>query len=202
MATVAVIQARLGSTRFPRKVLHPLPDGRRMVDAVIDAARQAQYVDEVVLVTPDSELASVVDTKTYLWTGGRDVLGEFWCAANDLKPDTLVRLTADCPMLDGKIIDFVTLCHGLNGAEYTFNTHDDYPANDGVDVEVFSFQALRAAYELATETYDREHVTPYIRRHFKTAYCPMPPQGTLSVNTYDDYIEVCRRMEKAYGSTR
>ena len=193
MATI-IIQARLGSQRFPRKVLQPLPDGRRMIDKIIDESL-GSMASQVILVTPDKELAESVDIESFVWDGPRDVLGEFWSAACKTVASTLIRLTADCPMITSAIIDEVYNFYLDCSADYVYNTHDSSPINDGIDVEVFTKVALKEAQERAVSEYDREHVTPYIRRHFKTELCQMPKMDVKSVNTYEDYIEVCRLLE-------
>ena len=197
MATV-IIQARLGSTRFPQKVIHKLPDGQRIIDTVIDAAMWSN-AENVALVTPDAELMSTItQCPVYMKGGERDVLGEFWLAAKDYEDD-IIRLTADCPLITPEIIDGVLNEYIWQEVDYICNTHDDNPVNDGYDVEVFSFEALKEAYEKATDPYDREHVTPYIRRNFRCGFCEMPKMEGCSVNTYSDYLEVCRLLEKKNG---
>ena len=197
MATV-ILQARLGSIRFPKKVLYPLPDGRRIIDTMIDTARSSR-ASNVCVVTPDAELyESIQDTDVILWDGPRDVLSEFWTASQMYK-DNIIRLTADCPMLTSDVIN--TVLEAYKDVDYICNTHDSDPKNDGFDVEIFSYHSLNEAYEKAVDPYDREHVTPYIRRHFKCGFCDMPAMEGRSINTYEDYIEVCRLIENYNGST-
>jgi spore coat polysaccharide biosynthesis protein SpsF (cytidylyltransferase family) len=193
MATI-IIQARLGSTRMPRKVLFPLPNGKTILQTVVDAARGIDS-DGVLVVTPDKEICRHTSTAVFVWDGPRDVLGEFWSAARGHE-EPYIRLTADCPLLTPEVIERVLNEYVLQDVDYICNTHDEDPKNDGYDVEVFSFEALKEAHEKATSEYDREHVTPYIRRNFKCGFCDMPPMEGCSVNTYEDYIKVCQIMEK------
>jgi spore coat polysaccharide biosynthesis protein SpsF (cytidylyltransferase family) len=193
MATI-IIQARLGSQRFPKKVIYPLPTGERIIDRMINTAIQSN-ADRVCVVTPDSDLAkTIVQCPVYLWTGKRDVLGEFWYAAK-WREDDIVRLTADCPLLTPDIINTVLNEYMSQEVDYLCNTHDDSPVCDGYDVEVFSFRALKEANEKAVSDYDREHVTPYIRTHYRKGHYQMPEMEGCSVNTYEDYIQVCEIME-------
>ena len=194
MATV-IIQARLGSTRFPNKVEQVLPNKKRIIDSIIDTALSSNAKD-IVVVTPDAKLMCTIDAcQVYLWGGERDVLGEFWFAAKNYEDD-IIRLTADCPLVTPEIINHVLDEYLGQDVDYLYNSHDDYnPANDGFDVEIFSFQALKEAYEKATTVYDREHVTSWIVRNKKTAYCKMELPEGCSVNTYADYIKVCQLME-------
>ena len=193
MATI-IIQARLGSTRLPRKVEMMLPNGKRIVDTIINTAL-ASNAENVVLVTPDAELAdTLTGCPVYVWGGERDVLGEFWFAAQDFEDD-IIRITGDCPLLTPDIINGVLNEYIYQEVDYICNTHDDNPTSDGFDVEVFSFRSLKEANEKAHKSYDREHVTPYIRRHFKSGFCEMPELEGCSVDTYKDYLEVCKIME-------
>lgn len=193
MATI-IIQARLGSTRFPKKVIYPLPNGKRIIDQIIETA-MASNANKTVVVTPDSELVrTITQCPVYLWSGKRDVLGEFWNAAQ-WYDDDIIRLTADCPLLTPEIINGVLNEYMVQEVDYVCNTHDDSPVCDGYDVEVFSHRALKDASEKAVSEYDREHVTPYIRRHFECGFCEMPETEGCSVNTYADYIKVCQIME-------
>ena len=176
-----------------------LPNGKRIIDTIIDVALDSA-AENVVVVTPDTELASTItQCPAYIWGGKRDVLGEFWFAARDFEDD-IIRLTADCPLLSPEIIDGVLSEYIWQEVDYMCNTHDDSPVCDGYDVEVFSFKSLKLANLKATKEYDREHVTPYIRRNFKTGFCEMPEMEGCSVDTYDDYIEVCKIMENKHGS--
>ena len=186
-----IIQARLGSTRFPEKVLQPLPNGKRIIDTIVDAAL-ASDASDVAVVTPDTKLKNLLNIPVFVWEGPRDVLAEFYHAAKHYQDD-IIRLTADCPLLTPDIINSVLHAYYMQGVDYMYNSHDDEGGfNDGFDVEIFSFDSLKEAHEKATDEYDREHVTPYIRRHFK---CGRYMEG-CSVNTYEDYVKVCQIMEK------
>lgn len=199
MATI-VIQARLNSQRLPRKVLLRLPGGERIIDRIITTAQMSQ-VNNVVCVTPDIELADTITScPVYVWGKERDVLGEFWFAAKNHRDD-IIRLTADCPLLTPDIINLVYDQYCWEKTDYICNTHDDDPKADGYDVEIFSYRALEEAYKKAKTEYDREHVTPYIRRHFSTAFCPMPEMEGCSVDTYDDYLRVCKILENKDGGS-
>ena len=172
-----------------------LPNGKRIIDTLIDSALESN-AENTVLVTPDAELAeSVTQCPVYLWTKERDVLGEFWFAAKDYEDD-IIRLTSDCPLLTPDIINYVLSEYLFQEVDYVYNSHDDEGGyNDGFDVEIFSFEALKEAHMKATKEYDREHVTPYIRRHYRTGFCLMPSMRGCSVNTYEDYLKVCKIME-------
>jgi spore coat polysaccharide biosynthesis protein SpsF (cytidylyltransferase family) len=195
MATV-IIQARLGSVRLPRKVELLLPNNKRIIDNIIEAGLKSN-AERTVLVTPDSELASTVTAcPVHLWAGPRDVLGEFWFAAKEYNDD-IVRLTGDCPLLTPEIINHMLDEYTHSGVDYVCNTHDDSPACDGYDVEIFSLKSLKEAFNEAETEYEREHVTPYIREYFKTKHITMNLAEGCSVNTVSDYKRVCEIMKQA-----
>lgn len=105
-----------------------------------------------------------------------DVLSRYYECALKHEADIIVRITADCPLIDPKIIDFAVIYFMENKFEYVC-----FAPVDGLDVEVFSFALLENAYRNAEEQYDREHVTPYMRRKTK-----------LSVDTLSDLKKVRR----------
>lgn len=166
---VAIIQARVGSTRLPRKVQKSIA-GRPMLWHVIERVKRAKLVDEVVLATTSKEedkplLDLVKESGIKGYAGSdEDVLDRYFQAATQFGADVIVRITADCPLIDPEIIDKVVK-HFLDGDfDYVTNTlKPTYP--DGLDVEVFSYEALRKAWGEARMASEREHVTPYIRKH-------------------------------------
>lgn len=196
MRITAIIQARLGSTRLCHKVL--LPIGHRTVlDFVIEAALDAECVDRVDVTTPDVaiwryvKMATVVNASnggrldSSLYVGPRNPLREYRCAAQKYGCDLIVRLTADCPMLTGEIIDKTVKEHldKMPDIRYTYN------GVDGQDVEVFDYRALDEAFVKAGPN-EREHVTTWIRSHLPCQYLGWPQEGKLSVNTAEDLEKV------------
>ena len=167
MSTIAIIQARMGSTRLPGKVLLNLED-KTVLEHVVNRVRFSKHVDDVVVATTISkddlrivELCANLGISVYCGSED-DVLDRYYQAAKLFKADNIVRITSDCPVIDPKIIDDVITAHLKNNADYTSNTFKEtYP--DGQDVEVFTFAALRAAWKSAKLASEREHVTPYIR---------------------------------------
>ena len=154
---VAIIQARLTSTRLPCKVLMDI-QGKTMLERVIERVKQAKFVDEIVVAAPHELPCSVP-----LFIGDeQDVLKRYYNCAKFWKADVVVRITSDCPMLDPENID-----HAIS---YFFSHNFPYvifAPIDGLDVEVFSFEMLEKTYRRATSKEDREHVTPYMRRKTK-----------------------------------
>jgi spore coat polysaccharide biosynthesis protein SpsF len=164
---VAIIQARMSSSRFPGKVLADLV-GKPMILYMIERVRQARLVDHLVVATStdarDDALAAVLNAEGVDCFRGdlNDVLDRFTKAARQAGADHVVRLTGDCPLMDGDLIDRALdeLAHG--DADYVSNVMPPtYP--DGLDVECFTREALETAWREASLPSDREHVTPFIR---------------------------------------
>lgn len=170
MRTVAVIQARTGSTRLPGKVLLPL-SGAPALQRMVERVRQAQRLDEVIVATttlPGDD--AVVDLCAQLGVpvargSDADVLGRLAGAVREYATDAgyVVRLTGDCPLIDPTLIDEVVSLATANHATYASNViPPTWP--DGLDCEVLSWPALARAEAQATSASDREHVTPWILR--------------------------------------
>ncbi|VXB47184.1 Spore coat polysaccharide biosynthesis protein F, CMP-KDO synthetase [Exiguobacterium sp. 8H] len=170
MKTVAIIQARMGSTRLPGKVLMKL-QGRTVLDHVIARVKQAKLIDEIIVATTTLSEDDVLseEAKRYgvrVYRGSSDnVLSRYYEAAMEAEAEVVIRITSDCPLIDPFIIDHViqqyrdTTNHlvtnvGTKPSERTFPR--------GLDVEVFSFESLFDAYHHATKDYEQEHVTPLI----------------------------------------
>lgn len=166
--TIAVIQARLSSSRLPGKVLMPL-NGQPMILFMLERVKRARLVDEIVLATSvdasDDELAAVVAEAGFKVFRGPldDVLARFEGAVAGCSGDWIVRLTGDCPLIDPHVIDHLVMLAQVQRYDYCNNVEPpSYP--DGLDVEVFSRAALAIAAAQARLPSDREHVTPYIRK--------------------------------------
>ena len=164
---VALIQARMGSSRFPGKVLEDLA-GRPMLWRVAERVRRARSVDKVVIATTDHEIddpiAEFCEREGISCFRGseQDVLDRFYRAAKATGADIVVRITADCPLIDPAVIDKVVARFAGGDCDYVCNVlRYTYP--DGLDTEVFSFAALERAWQEARKPSEREHVTPYLR---------------------------------------
>ncbi len=164
---VAVVQARLGSVRFPRKVLEQL-DGRPAIQLLLERAAAASTVDEVVLAVPDlkrddplADVASQLGIRC-LRGSETDVLDRYLLAAHAASATLVVRLTGDCPLIDPAVIDRI-VTPVLEGRSDWSATGTTFP--DGLDVAVTTTEALEQAAAAASEPYDREHVFPWIMRN-------------------------------------
>lgn len=169
MTVVALLQARTSSTRLPGKVLKPLL-GEPMIVRQIERVRRSRRIDRLMVVTSDSpsddELASCcVAAGVEVFRGSlNDVLDRFYSAVKDIRPQHVVRLTADCPLADHEVIDAVIDFHLDGGYDYASNVlPPTYP--DGLDIEVFRFSVLETIWHEACLPSQREHVTSFIYQH-------------------------------------
>lgn len=162
----AIVQARRGSSRLPNKVIK-LIQGKPMLAHVISRVKRAKLVDSVFLATTDRPedrmLAKIADEEGIgIFYGSQDdVLDRYYKCATRFGIKNIVRITADCPLIDPGIIDMTVTKFLEEKYDYVGNAIvPTFP--DGLDVEVFSFQALEKAWKNAALVSEREHVTPYI----------------------------------------
>ncbi|SIO49136.1 cytidylyltransferase domain-containing protein [Chitinophaga niabensis] len=169
MQVVAVTQARIGSTRFPGKILQETK-GVSLLEMHLRRILQAKKIDKLIVATTFEDdihkvknIAEALGVKVFQGSMD-DVLDRFYQATRQDQPEYVVRLTSDCPLIDPALIDKVIQFTIDNKLDYASNTLEEkYP--DGQDVEVFTFKALQEAWQSATIPSDREHVTPYIRKN-------------------------------------
>lgn len=168
--TVAIIQARMGSTRLPGKVMKNLC-GKPVLEHVIGRASRMEEVDEIVIATTIlsqdrviAELAKKLSVGCYRGSEN-DVLSRYYFTAREYGADHIVRITSDCPVFDPIVGDEVVRFYHEHDYDIVSNagaldSGRTFPP--GLDTEVFSFPVLEKAFKNATEPYQREHVTPYI----------------------------------------
>jgi len=171
--TAAIIQARMGSTRLPGKVMKNLK-AKPVLWHVIERVKQAENIDEIIIATTTHERDKIIFEKAKEWGvkayrgSEEDVLERYYEAANNYETDTIVRITSDDPLVDPFIVDNLIGC--FNDKEYSLVTNSSEEKRTfpiGLDVEIFSFNVLKEAYNNAAEKYQREHVTPYIYENFR-----------------------------------
>lgn len=191
----AIIQTRLGSTRLPGKSLKPIC-GKPMLQHLIERVKASRCVEDVVIATTDKALDDpladfVRQIGIKLFRGSEeDVLDRTYQAARHYGVEDVVRVTSDCPLLDPNVMDQVIETYMAGGYDYVTNTlRYTYP--DGLDVEVFSLNALEQAWREARIPSEREHVTPYIRtsglfRLFNLEHSVDLSHHKWSVDTEDD----------------
>jgi spore coat polysaccharide biosynthesis protein SpsF len=167
---VAIIQGRMTSSRLPGKVLLDIA-GKPMLLHVVERTRRAKMVNEVVVATttqPEDDAIEVFCQQAgiLVFRGSlHDVLDRFYQTAKHFHADVVVRLTADCPVIDPELIDLTITEFYRSGADFSANRlpppfKRTYPI--GLDVEVCSFTALERAWKEAEQLFQREHVMPYL----------------------------------------
>jgi len=168
--TIAILQARMGSSRLPGKVLLDIA-GQPMLARVVQRVRHAHLLDEVVVATTqdssDDPLADYCRKQNIPCMRGSqfDVLDRFHQAAQQQKADIVVRITADCPVIDPLLIDEAMLIFKGSLVDFAANRLPppytrSYPI--GLDIEICTFNALQRAWQEADQPYQREHVMPYL----------------------------------------
>jgi spore coat polysaccharide biosynthesis protein SpsF (cytidylyltransferase family) len=167
MKTVAIIQARMGSSRLPDKVLMPVL-GKPLLGWMLRRISSCPEVNEIVVATTihqrDDVIAEFVQAAGYqVYRGSEeDVLDRYYQAASNLMPDAVVRLTADCPLLDPILLGTLIQKFQSGGVDFLSNS-EPLPSSwpDGMDISIMSFKALQRAWQEAKKPSDREHVTFY-----------------------------------------
>ena len=169
MKVLLITQARIGSTRLPGKVLLSIGE-ETLLSVHLKRLRKCTTINQIVVATtfedgvdPLIDICKELEVDYYQGSLD-DVLDRFYQAAVQYRPDWVVRVTSDCPLLDSRVVDQVVNKALESNVEYCANIiTEDFP--DGQDVEVFKFSAMERAWKEATLKSEREHVTPYIRNN-------------------------------------
>jgi len=190
---VAIIQARMGSERLPGKVLARIGNSS-LLAILLHRCKKSRYLDLIVVATTtkkdDDAIVELAKRERVCWHRGsdQDVLGRYYQAATRFNANVVVRVTADNPLTDPELMDRLLGAHLKNRWDYTYCP--DAPLGTGV--EVIDFAALDAANQAATNQFEREHVTPYLRSHpdkfaIQTIEClSEDPNMHLTVDTAAD----------------
>ncbi|NBJ68076.1 MULTISPECIES: glycosyltransferase family protein [Clostridia] len=210
MKVVAIIQARTGASRLPGKVLKEVL-GKPLLAYQLERVRNCSNIDQILVATTkqkaDDRIVSLCEEMDiYPYRGSEsDVLGRYYEAANHMQADIIVRLTADCPLIDPSQVDYVIQNYFPNqhSLQYVSNTlKRTFPR--GMDTEVFSFAALKETHVMAKSTVDREHVTRYMVNHPETftlknvTYHEDQSQHRWTVDTIEDFWLIKRIIETLY----
>jgi len=170
MKVIIVTQARIGSTRLPGKVLKEI-EGISILGMHLKRVKKSTCYSHIIVATTFEEgvekiISVASDELVRVFQGDlNDVLKRFYEAVKEEAPDYVVRVTSDCPLIDGSIIDECVKTCILIKADYLC-TAESFP--DGLDVEVFTFRLLEEANNKAVKNYEREHVTPWIKEYAKS----------------------------------
>jgi spore coat polysaccharide biosynthesis protein SpsF len=167
MKVVIITQARLSSSRFPKKILAKVDEQDSILSLHLKRLKKAINANEIVVATTfESGIESVLEIAeengVRFYQGSEsDVLDRVYNAAKSVDADVIVRVTSDCPLIDPELIDSAITTYFEKNVDYvSVVLKEQFP--DGVDCEVFSFSALKKAWENAKADFEREHVTPYI----------------------------------------
>jgi len=178
--TIAIIQARLGSTRLPGKVLLEV-EGKPILLHIINRLKRVKKLDEVIVATSNLKINSKIisfceKNNIKYYAGSEDnVLDRFYNAALVYKPKNVIRITGDCPLLDSNLINELINYYEKNNYDYcgiatgagVANKKGIFRYPDGLDAEIFKFSVLEKAYKNAISKLHLEHVTPYIWENHK-----------------------------------
>jgi spore coat polysaccharide biosynthesis protein SpsF len=211
MITLAITQARIGSTRLPEKILKTIK-GESLLEIHLKRILKSKMISKLKVATttePDADKIVAVCNRLGIdvYKGSvNNVLERFYKTALPEKPDWVVRLTSDCPLIDPVEIDKVILYAIEHDLDYVSNTLiPTYP--DGIDTEVFKFSALEKAMKEATLKSELEHVTPYIWKNsnhnkggtlFSSGCVKNEVDYSdvrLTVDTLDDFIVIEKLVE-------
>jgi len=203
---MAIIQARMTSSRLPRKVLMQVM-GRPLLSYQIERLSFSQKIDDIIIATTVNmeddavvELAEAEGVKVFRGSE-HDVLGRYYQAATMAKAEHIMRLTADCPLIQPDICDLVATKYFENNADY-ITTGPSFA--EGLDCEVLRFSALEQTWEKARLKSEREHVTLYTRRHpevFKSITLNNETDDSkyrITVDREEDFIVVKTILENLY----
>lgn len=195
-----IIQARMGSTRLPEKVLKPLAD-KPALEILIQRLSKSRLADIIIVATTvnqkDDVLFEFCQKKNIACVRGSedDVLSRYYETVRKYALKTIVRITADCPLMDPCLVDKLILTYlESNNVDYVSNTLSrTFPR--GFDIEVFSRNGLEEAFEKAMQPYEREHVTPYFHSHLQTLNVAAEgnnSQYRVTIDTVEDYEVVSK----------
>lgn len=210
MTLGCIIQARLGSTRFPSKIIQTIDDKSTVLDYVIDQTLCSKSIENLVIATTildeDDYIVNFTNNKNITCFRGHptDVLDRYYQCAKKFSFSVIVRITSDCPLIDPTIVDQAVKIFQNNSYDFVSNVHPiTYPV--GIALEVFSFEALENAWKNAKLPSEREHVTPFLynnKQLFKI-FNIENSQNTSSIRITVDYpqdLELVKRIASKIDS--
>jgi spore coat polysaccharide biosynthesis protein SpsF len=204
MRTVAIIQARMGSTRLPGKILLPL-GVKSVLEVVLQRVQSAKQLDEIVIATSTNELDEPVEALCKDWGilcvrgSEQDVMDRFYQASISSKASDIIRITADCPLVDPSSIDELILIHKSTQRQFDYILKEGMPI--GTTAELFTFEALKTARALTGQKHHREHIVTaftdmkdrFRNLIFYSTGIEYAPELRLTLDTKEDY-ELLRRI--------
>lgn len=204
---IVIIQARMGSTRLPEKIMKEI-SGRPLLLHAINRAKLSKRIDKVVVATTTLPQDDIVVEKCKEWKTDvfrghpEDLLDRYYNAATEFSADHVVRITGDCPFIDPELIDTVVEKYMELGDYDTLALEGTYP--DGLDTRIFSFKALEKAYREAELPSERENVMPYIVKNFSEYKIPCDEDHSKIRLTVDEERDLvfARELFKRLGKTK
>ena len=200
MKTHVIIQARLGSKRLPGKVLIPIVRYNSL-ELIYKRVSKSKLIDDIFFAIPNNKknfkLKKFISKKIncVVFSGSeKNVTNRYYLAAKKFKSDIIVRITGDCPLVDSEIIDEYIKILKKNNLDYVYNgAPHTYPR--GLDVEVFTYEALKKANKNAKTFFQKDGVTRYFRdnlKKFKVRHINCPIQNIshlrITLDTYEDLL--------------
>lgn len=199
MKIIAIVQARLGSTRYPKKILERVKK-KSLIELLLKRLSLSKSISDIIVAIPKDK--SEIPLKKYLKKLGykvyigdkNDLLDRYYKAAKKYNAEIIVRITGDCPLVDFRIVD--SLVHSLIKDQLDFISNSiksSFP--DGLDVSVIKFKALKQSWIKATNSFDREHVVPYIikNKSFRKKNISNPKNLSYlrwTIDEHDDFIVI------------
>lgn len=213
MNIVAIVQARLGSSRLPGKVMKKIC-GKTVLEHVYERLKLSKYLNDIVIATTDKDedkkiIGLCEELGINYFVGSEDdVLSRYYNCAKKYNIDLVVRITSDCPLIDSKILDEMLSFYINNKYDLVTNAGDEiyrtYPR--GLDIEIFSFNLLKTAYLKANQNYEKEHVTPYIYENGFNIYYYKNDKNyskyRLTLDTKEDFELINKIYYELYNDNR
>lgn len=207
-----LLQARMGSSRLPGKILLPVLD-KQLLKLTIERINQSKFVEEVILLIPDSSTDDIlerfaIDEKIKFFRGNeKNCLDRHYQAAKYFDIDTFAKTTSDCCLIDSRVIDEVIELYFSNSSNCDYVSNICPPTfPDGLDIEVLNFSTLTKTWELAKSDFDKEHTTTFIRNNpnlFKIINHEHSKSNLFKKHRWcldfqDDYLFIKTIFEKLY----
>ena len=193
-----IVQARVGSTRLPNKVLLPVNSSETVLSFGNKQIQQSNLIDKVVIATTDLReddklVEHIKKLNISLFRGNSiDVLDRYYQCAKKFSFSIIIRITSDCPLIDPMLMEEIILnfVDDQNSFDYASNVHPLRTFPHGSDIEIFTFKALEAAWKEAKKSSEREHVTPYLYNNKKFKLFNHTSKNDLSNFRWTiDYLE-------------
>ena len=163
-----IVQARMGSTRLPNKVLMKIDDNNTILDFVINQLKSSKYLDQIIIATTnlpiDDKIINFAKKKQIKYFRGseKDVLSRYYDCAKSFSLDSIVRITSDCPLIDPNILDNLIEKYIDSNCDFISPGFPRTYPQGSADIEVFSFEALEKMWRESKKPSEREHVCTYM----------------------------------------